>query len=361
MAIYTVVLRDDLATFLEHYQLLLEDFAGIPAGSVNSNYWVVVRPHRALAASSTSSSDPLRAHSDAVNPLSSATGDQSQPEGKGGSVRYFLRVYEEQGPEGAEAEATLLAALARHGVPTPGPVADAAGRAIGTLAGKPAALFPWRQGGSRCQASVSQRDVTQVGRGLAQLHAAGPTLGVSRGAGRFGRAALEARLEIIAQAPQAELRAAGAWIAARLPEVAAARNASLPGGVVHGDLFRDNVLFDSAGELVALLDFESAFDGPFAFDLAVCILAWTYGDDFDPALIRAMVDAYRSVRELAPAERAALFDEIRFGALRFSTTRITDFAMRPGGGVMKDYRRFLRRFERVEAMGRSGLERMAFA
>src|SRR5678815_5685700 len=123
---------------------------------------------------------------------------------------------------------------------------------------------------------------------------------------------------------------------------------------VHGDLFRDNVLW--AGDAVAaLLDFESAFRGPLVYDLAVLVLSWCYGDAFEPDLARAMVRGYESVRPLTAQEKRALYTETRFGALRFTITRITDYAMRGGEGrVMKDWRRFLARTDALEAMGQSG-------
>jgi len=139
---------------------------------------------------------------------------------------------------------------------------------------------------------------------------------------------------------------------ARLDRAEGARNPDLPHGIIHGDLFRDNILWE-AGTPVALLDFESACDGSWVYDLMVTVLAWCYGEDLDEKLVRSMFSGYAAVRRLSPVELAALGTEGRIGALRFTITRITDFAMRQGLGerVMKDYRRFFARHERVEALG----------
>jgi homoserine kinase type II len=173
------------------------------------------------------------------------------------------------------------------------------------------------------------------------MHLAGGSL--DGPAGRFESAALRARLTRIAEEapghyPVERLRRA-------LDESDRARDPTLPAGLVHGDLFRDNVLWNGAS-LAALLDFESAHRGALAYDLAVCTLAWCYGDAFDDRLSRALVAGYETVRPLSEAEHRALPAEMRFAAVRFAITRITDYAMRPPEGrVMKDWKRFLARLD----------------
>ena len=96
------------------------------------------------------------------------------------------------------------------------------------------------------------------------------------------------------------------------PELAALRAlrrsddlARLPGGLIHGDLFIDNVLYDD-GRLVALLDFEQASWGRLAYDLAVTVLAFAFGrDDFRPEVVRALLDGYAAVRPPLPTSARA--------------------------------------------------------
>jgi homoserine kinase type II len=136
----------------------------------------------------------------------------------------------------------------------------------------------------------------------------------------------------------------------------------VPTGIIHGDLFRDNVLFmeregDHHAHIAALLDFESASTGRFVYDIAVCILAWCVGDRLDCELARAMIEGYQSERSLTNPERAGMIAELATAALRFTITRITDYAMREGLGikVVKDWRRFYARLEQVERLHRSEL------
>jgi homoserine kinase type II len=148
---------------------------------------------------------------------------------------------------------------------------------------------------------------------------------------------------------------------AALQQTQAARDSRLPRGVVHGDLFRDQVLWGADGEIAALLDFESACDGTFAFDLMVTVLSWCVGDDLDADLARAMVEGYQRVRALSEQERDGLVGEGSFAALRFAITRITDFSMRaqstdgPARPPIRDWRRFMKRFDKLQTMGTTGL------
>lgn len=267
----------------------------------------------------------------------------------------FARIYEEQDEAGARRDVALSLGLVASGVPTPAPLLTTSGEGIVLLGDgpsrKPVALVPWVAGEMRCQASVVPEDAHQVGAALAKFHAAAPKLPPTSPS-RFDLEGLLARCDKIAEGPDDVLSSWADPLRAWLREVSARRVADCPRGVIHGDVFRDNVLFDGP-RLTAILDFESASEGPFTFDIAVTMLAWCFGDDFDPKLARALLAGYQSVRKLDESERRGLFYEAHFGALRFATTRITDYAMRAGDGtnITKDYRRFLFRMGRLRKFG----------
>ena len=324
MATYTHIDLDDARAIAIRFGVQATGLAAIAAGSVNSNYR-----------------------------LESA-----------GGKPYLARIYEEASRADAEAEGRLLHRLADAGVPTPCPVARLDGGAFtvpapAAVGGRPVALFPWRDGDMLCQARVTPLAAARVGAALARVHLALADVAEPR-PGRFGIADLCARLRTIAEAPDAALRAVAPVIAERLERATATRDPALPGGIVHGDLFRDNVLWRD-GAIVALLDFESAAEGSWTYDLMVTVLAWCYGDDLDLGLVRAMLTGYQTVRPLSPAERRALGPEGRFAALRFSITRITDFTLRTAREthVMKDWRRFWARLARLDALGDAALAALA--
>jgi homoserine kinase type II len=316
MAILTVPGEDELRALAAAYPLGdLHAVQGIEAGTVNSSY-----------------------------ALDFAAG------------RYFLRIYEEQDASGAAREAKVLAHLAGNGVVTPAPVTANDGETLVTIGGKPAAVFPWIDGDMLCQAGVTLLHANQVGGALARIHKAGHAPDAPLDAGRFGPRDLEARCERVALSTDPEAKALAPTLRAACLAAAEKRDENegrAPSGLVHGDLFRDNVLWDRANpyKIAALLDFESAHDGPFAYDLAVTILSWSYGATLDLSIARALVEGYRSVRELERADREVLYDEMLLAALRFTITRITDEAIRVG----KRWQRFVERRQAVEALGKQGL------
>lgn len=257
----------------------------------------------------------------------------------------FLRIYEEQSHDGVAYEWALLDHLSSAGVPTPGRLGDVAPGEV-RVAGKCTAVFEWASGEMTCQRAFGTARARALGVAVARAHRAGADFGWRR-RGRFQRADIEARMRSIPRddelAPVLDrLERTRVDVDSRWPR-------SLPSGVVHGDLFRDNLLWE--GDTVsAIIDWESASDHFFAYDLAVTMLAWCMGDALDWELCRALVGGYRSEREPTDGEWAAFGVLARSAALRFSVTRITDFHLRRGDGVHKDYRRFVARLDAIEAL-----------
>lgn len=314
MAVLTSLFAGDAARLGALYGLSVVDIKGIPEGSVNSNYALLLE--------------------------------------NGGRV--FLRIFEEQSMATARREAALLKHLAQRGVRTPRPLnrVDLESEALCEYAGKPVLLFPWVNGVSLCQKQIDEAHILEVGRRLARIHKAGADF---QGAppNRFSREALLQRLEGIDSSKAAlakpDVQEAIAHLKARLkahPEPAFA----LRLGVVHGDIFRDNVLWQG-DEIAAILDFESASQGTAPFDLGVTLLAWCYGDTFHAGFCAAMSKGYRSERLFSKEELDILFDETCFAAMRFATTRITDFELRGLPGSYRDFRRYLKRLRDLEDLG----------
>jgi homoserine kinase type II len=308
MALLTPLSFEEARDLVRDFDLELDQIEALTAGSVNSNFRLVTNDGRVL----------------------------------------FLRVYEEQGSEGAERELRLARELGAQQIAVAQPLARRDGRLQSEHAGKPVALFHWIEGELLCQKRIDPTASRRVGEALARVHLATPAVGVLP-EGRFGLEGLRDRLDRIEGQASTELAAAARRIRERLAAYAAARDSMLPAGLIHGDLFRDNVLWRD-GEIAALLDFESASFGPWLYDLMVTVLAWCYGSSLDPQLVRAMLQGYHSVRPLEARERASARVEAGLACLRFATTRITDYSMRAvvGQPPQRDYRRFLARLAAVE-------------
>lgn len=308
MARLTPLAFSDAGRLLADYGLELATWQPLDAGSVNSNF-------------------------------SGTTGD---------GRKFFARIYEEQGPEGAEREVALLEALHAAGVPVALPLRLRDGRRVHRFAGKPFAVYPFVEGDILCQRRVTAAATEQVGEALARVHrvdAAVPGLGE----GRFRLDDLRKRLDRVDESGRADLVEAARRVRRLMDHYEPQRSAGLPCGIIHGDLFRDNVLF-RGGTIAALLDFESASRGVFAYDVMVTVLAWCFGDDLDLDLAGALLEGYRRVRPLASEELRALPVEGAFVCLRFATTRLTDFSLRVPEGTppIRHYQRFLARLEALK-------------
>lgn len=308
MALLTKVSLAEAAKALADYGVEVRDLEPLEAGSVNSNFKVV---------------------------------------GAGGE-RYFARVYEEQDLAGAEAELRLVEELHQAGLPVARALQKRGGGFAHELSNKPFAVYPWVEGEIYCQARVTPNVARAVGVALARLHLATDRVTPLEG-GRFNPSDLERRLDEIETCGRDELVEAAKTLRQKLEVYSARRADDLPNGVIHGDLFRDNVLF--VGErIVALIDFESASAGTFVYDLMVTLLAWCYGETLDRELSGALVRGYCEERPLNPNELAALEVEGALACLRFATTRITDFSLRTpvGAAPKRHYGRFLARLQALE-------------
>lgn len=261
--------------------------------------------------------------------------------------RFFLRVNEGKTLEDVAWEAQLLDWLARHGFPTPAPLLSDEGAGYLSLQGKLLTLFPWCSGHHLVAGEVTPAHAALLGKSLAQLHRLGalapPTW---RRTSIYDQIHLQQRFEsILARREPALERAISALSQAMEQAEAAAplRRASSE-TLIHGDLFRDNVLWDGA-RLVAILDFEQASRGTIAYDLAVCLNDWCWNRAPRPKLVAALLAGYVSERPLSAADRAALPVEVRAAAMRFTITRLTDVYLARVDNPEKDFRDFLARLE----------------
>jgi homoserine kinase type II len=267
----------------------------------------------------------------------------------------FLRINEGKSEGDVRREAAIVAHAAARGVPTPVPRADAAGALFARWGTELVSLFPWVAGRTLARAELAPAHAAAVGDALARLHLASDGY-PDQSPGRYEPPEIDARLARIAALARPELGPAVAVLAPELAQLRAERIAGVPLGIIHGDLFVDNVLYDDTGALTALIDFEQASWGRLAYDLAVTTLAFGYGrDDFRPEIVRALIDAYVASRAAAArpvndAERAAFGAELRFVACRFAVTRITDVHLKRDAGAApgKNYQRYLDRLAGVK-------------
>lgn len=243
--------------------------------------------------------------------------------------RYVLTLFERLAASELPFYLGLMAHLARHGIPSPAPIADHSDSFLSELNGKPATLVTRLAG--RSIANPGERECAELGTLLARMHLAGRSYAAFqenprgpkwwRDTARAVRGFLDAECQALLDE---ELRFQALH---RFPD--------LPRGPIHADLFRDNALFE-AGRISGVIDFYFAAVDCWLLDCAVCANDWCLVDSdadrrLDPAKTRALLASYHATRALTALERGAWPVLLRAAALRFWLSRLYDYHLpRPG-------------------------------
>jgi homoserine kinase type II len=265
-----------------------------------------------------------------------------------GGRRWFLRVNEGKSEADVAFEAEVLRHLEASRFPAVRLVPSGAGSSHVVVAGKPAMLFAFVPGEELERDEVTAARCRAVGEAMGRLHDLAASFAGER-PNPYGRARVARWV--------AELGADGdPEVAAALPMIRdeLARSEALPPaprGLVHGDLFLDNVLW-VGDELSALLDWEMSCTDAFAYDLAVAVNAWCYGVQYEPGLARAFLDGYRSRVRLARETADALYPYARYVALRYTVSRIHAFHRAALGADRLAWKDWTRYRDRLAALRR---------
>jgi homoserine kinase type II len=227
----------------------------------------------------------------------------------------------------------LLEHLSAHGVTCPQPVHNRKGAALGRLADKPAVIVTFLDGVSLRRPDA--RHCGMVGEALGKLHKAGANFPTARENTLSFRGWLPLFRSAEARADEV-LPGLAVTLAEEIANLFKVWPKDLPTGIIHADLFPDNVFF-LAGKLSGLIDFYFACNDFLAYDLAICLNAWCFEPDasFNITKGMALVNGYERVRRLSDAEAAALPALARGAALRFLLTRLVDWLNKQDGALVK--------------------------
>ncbi len=310
MAVYTDITEDDLKAFLEQYEVgELTSYKGIAEGVENSNFLL------------HTTREPL------ILTLYEKRVDKKD-------LPFFLG---------------LMQHLASRGLSCPLPLPRRDGELLGELSGRPAAVISFLEG--MWLRKPEARHCRAVGKALAEMHVAGEGFELKRenalslaGWRTLWEKSLD-RADEVEPGLQDEISAELAHLEMHWPK-------ELPAGVIHADLFQDNVFF-LGDELSGLIDFYFACNDFYAYDVAICLNAWCFEKDGSYNLTKgmALLEGYGEVRPLSAAEIDALPILARGSALRFFLTRLYDWLTTPAGAlvVKKDPLEYLKkiRFHRT--------------
>jgi homoserine kinase type II len=253
----------------------------------------------------------------------------------------------------------LMEHLASRGITCPQPVKNRAGVVLGTIAGKPAAIITFLDGMWLRRPAAGH--CGGVGEALARLHRAGADFPGKR-ANSLSVAGWRPLYEAVAGRCDGIQPGLAASLAAELAQLKAAWPRDLPQGVIHADLFPDNVFF-LGDKLSGLIDFYFACTDALAYDLAICLNAWCFEADhsYNVTKGKSLLQSYGAVRALSPPERAALPTLARGAALRFLLTRLVDWFDERGSALVRrkdpmEYFRKLRFHQAVTSVRDYGID-----
>jgi homoserine kinase type II len=320
MAVYTQIENEELVAFLTSYDIgEIRSLKGIAEGIENSNYL-----------------------------LHMTSGD------------YILTLYEKRvREEDLPFFIGLKQHLAARGVPCPLPVADREGRTLRHLAGRPAAIVTFLEGMSVRRPQPVQ--CAELGRAMARMHLAAADFPLSR-ANNLALPGWEKLFEQTRQMADDFRDGLAGELAVELAFLQRNWPKSIPAGVIHADLFPDNVFF-LGNKLAGLIDFYFACNDVLAYDIAICLNAWCFEMDFSFNITkaRALLKGYQEYRPLSPAETDALPVLARGASLRFLLTRLYDWFNTPDGALVqpKNPREYLLKLQfhrRVSTAAEYGLD-----
>jgi homoserine kinase type II len=253
----------------------------------------------------------------------------------------------------------LMEHLAARGLTCPQPVKNRAGSAAGVLAGRPAAVVTFLEGMWIRRPNAGH--CAALGAALARLHLAGADFPMQR-KNALSVEGWRPLFESVKREADGLRPGLADAIESELADLEANWPRDLPRGVIHADLFPDNVFF--LGEQISgLIDFYFACTDMLAYDVAICLNAWCFEPDHSYNLTkgRALLQSYSSARPLSEKERAALPRLARGAALRFLLTRLVDWLDVPPGALVKpkdplEYFRKLRFHQTVSRVQDYGID-----
>ncbi len=249
-------------------------------------------------------------------------------------AQFILTLYEKRvSPDDLPFFLGLMEHLAKSGVSCPTPVHDREGRVLQTVGGRPAAIVTFLSGYSlRKPLPVHCR---ALGFALARLHESGLTFPLKR-TNALSLAGWEKLFAAMDGAADKLLPGMSASIGLELQALRTEWPQNLAQGIIHADLFLDNVFFLN-DQVSGLIDFYFACNDLLAYDLAICLNAWCFEPDhaFNVTKARALLNGYNAVRHLGPEEVEALPLLARGSALRFLLTRLYDWFNTPDSAFVK--------------------------
>ncbi len=323
MAIYTILAKKDILRVVDEFALgEFTSFTGIKNGSVNTHYLI---------------------------------------ETKRG--KFFAKIDEVKSEVEVKQELDLLVHLRKQNFPCLQPLKSKSGRLYLDAQGKCLTVSRHLDGVELGVQAITPTHLNALGHMLANLHLIGRTYkkGIDN---RFGFNRIVSIYRDVRRQLPSHLKNIVRVLDDEFSYLENYLDNNLPKGIIHGDLFSDNVKFKS-NRLTGVMDFEAACRGKLIYDLATAVNALCFLDDrFRIDRFEALISGYESLRPLSLPEWDSFPNELRFSALRFTVTRIKDFYLRSTDDnqrIYKDYKEFYDRLLILRREKSGGMEDILLA
>ena len=302
MAVYTKLSESEIANIVSNYNIgRLISFKGIEQGIENSNYLIVTE-----------------------------------------QAKFILTIFEQRVKvDEIPFFIALTSHLKRAGINCPDTVVDKQGHKIQDIRGKKAVLISFLEG--QGVEKIEDIHIQKLGEKVAKMHVAVGDFILTR-ANDMALTKWVKLFESVAPMVDEIKPGLQKFIGDKIYELAAKWPFGLPSGIIHADIFPDNVFFEE-NEISGVIDFYFACSDQFAYDIAIIFNAW--GIETDTRRQKIFLDSYNNVRQLSAEEMAALPTLLQGAALRFLMTRLYDWFNTPKDAVVKkkDPMEYVRKLE----------------
>ena len=296
MAVYTKINKKDIVSINDQFQMeRITHFKGIKKGIENTNYLLKTKKNKFI-----------------LTIFEKRVLDKEIP--------FFMK---------------LMEILNNSNINCPKPLKSKNGSHLIKLKNKKACIVSFVNGKDKIKLNL--KNCFEVGKVIAKIHAITKKIKISR-KNSMGIKELEPLLKSI-KFRSKKFSNLQKFLTNNLKEIKKNWPSKLPQGIIHGDLFIDNIFFKK-DKLSGVIDFYFAAKDIFMYEIAICInaLCFDYKNSkfkMNKQKIKKLIKGYESVKKISQNEKKSLNILCRGAAMRYLLTRLYDYSNTPKTALIK--------------------------